>query len=652
MTKIEPIKDKTEIVPFGNEVHNDFWQETRTGTQAGNNVDNIDKIIKILENAPPAGVICIFSGELSGNGIYNVIEKARNNGNRIYILTNTFINEMRKLEGCLIRYNEDGKKRSGSFILINPKLKTPSGCIFTGSLKETGSSLADADNLLLILDSGQIETLFRYFCYQFWKIADKEHISMKDRETAASPIDIYPAVNDSCDLMYLSKLWNHKNEDAVITTSRLINTSYLDFLCFSKSRIYTLYNGIDSEILRSLKENNNDICALNYKSFINSIKIKDDTWLIIKADDTPDEEIYSILLNKRQESELIEHINALKHGKPEYRYVDKRKRENLENDTIIPFGKPFSEKINIKKRYDQKVSLRPSEFLPYEKFIALKPEMKDVVEGNSRYIYINYTWNIIPLTLPNGSKEHELYAGWEKIKNGINKYIDDLNENTLIIEKGGNSFTNIIDFLSGKKQEFSKYRDELNEIKITEYSALEPNDLKLKINRLNNIKRNIERDTNEISEQNRKVQIEEKIKKCRTETEALEKKCVEKEEILKKFEQETESKENNFKEDENNKMIKKEIKELKIQIKNKNNEINQFNEQINKPVKQNDKKQLNHFKYLPDLQIQIPKEKLPEKGKLFNHDNKKYLAIEYWEDYETGKKEAERLGAILCAKGV
>jgi len=47
---------------------------------------------------------------------------------------------------------------------------------------------------------------------------------------------------------------------------------------------------------------------------------------------------------------------------------------------------------------------------------------------------------------------------------------------------------------------------------------------------------------------------------------------------------------------------------------------------------------------LPD---QFPK--LPKVGKLYQLNNQYFLAIEFWEEYELGKKEAERLKANLCA---
>ena len=43
-------------------------------------------------------------------------------------------------------------------------------------------------------------------------------------------------------------------------------------------------------------------------------------------------------------------------------------------------------------------------------------------------------------------------------------------------------------------------------------------------------------------------------------------------------------------------------------------------------------------------------QQLPQTGKLYTFQNQTYLAIENWEDYESGKKEAERFKAKLCAE--
>jgi hypothetical protein len=50
--------------------------------------------------------------------------------------------------------------------------------------------------------------------------------------------------------------------------------------------------------------------------------------------------------------------------------------------------------------------------------------------------------------------------------------------------------------------------------------------------------------------------------------------------------------------------------------------------------------QFSDFQNLPQL---------PTIGKLYQVNSKAFLGIQYWEEHEQGKKEAERLNAKLCA---
>lgn len=61
----------------------------------------------------------------------------------------------------------------------------------------------------------------------------------------------------------------------------------------------------------------------------------------------------------------------------------------------------------------------------------------------------------------------------------------------------------------------------------------------------------------------------------------------------------------------------------------------------------NNSKQKEEVKY-SQFSLNFPKEEPPKIGTLYNQDSKRFLAIELWEEYETAKEEAERLGANLC----
>ena len=105
-------------------------------------------------------------------------------------------------------------------------------------------------------------------------------------------------------------------------------------------------------------------------------------------------------------------------------------------------------------------------------------------------------------------------------------------------------------------------------------------------------------------------------------------------------------------------------------LKNKENELGNIGQRINnykkdignlkspkekkrssldnlKPNKKNKKASVKIESFKP-FQIQNLK-RLPQTGTLYKKGNQKYLAIEYWEQFEDGSKEAERLNAKLCS---
>ena len=102
--------------------------------------------------------------------------------------------------------------------------------------------------------------------------------------------------------------------------------------------------------------------------------------------------------------------------------------------------------------------------------------------------------------------------------------------------------------------------------------------------------------------------------------------------------------------------IEKELKILENQTSSKQKEI----EKINAEQKSSDGSSLEVFNTKGNKkntkpatskqQFEIQKlPQLPQVGKLFTSGGHSYLAIEFWEDYELGKIEAERLKAKLCA---
>jgi hypothetical protein len=191
-----PIKSeqKSKKKYFGDKDMENFWLE-RPASSTLQIADRFGEVQRIFDNGVNNEVICVFSEELSDNRLGELLAEMRDNSSRVYILTNDFTDTMKNLDGCLIRYG--GSHKIGSFILVNPNSNNPQGCLFTGRFSE--GSLQLAENLLLRLDNDQINILFRYFCRQFWKLAEKERVGSNEHKVDSAPVDIYPPHDNGCD---------------------------------------------------------------------------------------------------------------------------------------------------------------------------------------------------------------------------------------------------------------------------------------------------------------------------------------------------------------------------------------------------------------------------------------------------------------------
>jgi predicted nucleic acid-binding Zn-ribbon protein len=562
MTPIKPVSI-TETKNFGQVPVNEFWLEIPAGASSGaQDKKYLDHIKHVLDSVKD-GVICVFSEELSSKPLCEALANARDNGSRIYILTNDYNSEMKILEGCLIRYG--GNKKLGSFILINPNSNEPTGCLFTGRLSEGSINLPV--NLLLDLDNTQVSTLFRYFCYQFWdkNLVKKERIGNEERDVGTAPIDIYPPAEDTCDFEYLKSVWNKETENAMITTSLLNENAYLRYNNFSNSTIISLLSGIDDSLVRSLKQRNNEIYAYNDVTLINSIKLSNGIWLIPKIDAAHEEEVYAILLNSEQIQILNKHIITLSQRTPQYVYFANDTRGNLSDKTIFYLGNSVSQKILINPENRITVQLAPpSELLSKEKFENLKPDFDD----DGRSVSITYEWENKPFALPKGSVKHQLYKDWENAEKAIINYRDDILNAISENEKEEGKLSRLIKLLFlGKKQKFSEYRGELENLKTIEYSSTEKSALEKYIKRINEIRNLVDKDSNEIKAANQKAEIQEEI-------DAREAEKTKREEELK-------NRENDLQETEEKiKIQTKEQNELKKQLENINNEKKEISDKI------------------------------------------------------------------------
>jgi hypothetical protein len=502
-----PIKDerKTKTIHYDEKTIESFWLETPASSFLPSSVDHAAQLKDMLRAGINDGVICVFSEELSSKSLCESLAKARDNGSRIYILTNNFSGEMKNLDGCLIRYG--GSRKTGSFMLINPNSGEPSGCLFTGRLDD--GSLQLPENLLLNLDAEQISVIFRYFCHQFWNLAEKERIGHGDRNIDFSPVDIYPPSDTGCDFHYLQSIWSGEMNGAYVTTTRLLEDSFFKFDNISNSNIRSLYSGISNDMVHSLAQKNNTIITIDNPCLVNSVKTTEGIWLVPKIDITPENEVYALLLNNDQEKVFDKHIINLLKSKTQYQYFESEKREKLIEKTIVLLGKEIKDKFVIKNESLKKLGdLTRPELLPKGEFDNREPDLPD--DGIS--VSISYEWTNKPFVLLAGSSKHRLYNDWENTQKNIVSHIEKILKTISENENKEKTISNMLKrFFLGKQQNFKEYRSELETLQKITYSSLEKNDLQEKISKINAVYGKVVKDTEEIAEEDRKARIQERI---------------------------------------------------------------------------------------------------------------------------------------------
>lgn len=222
-------------------------------------------------------------------------------------------------------------------------------------------------------------------------------------------------------------------------------------------------------------------------------------------------------------------------------------------------------------------------------FDMFTPELED--DGLSAKI--EYNWIDEPYTLPCGAKKHSLYDKWEIKESEIKDKIEALFNRAKKI----NELDRLKDIQEFKNLKFSSNKN------LPEY-----------IKTINNIH-------NEVS------LIEHQKKKQELEI------------MLSAYAEEKRKKEeqlNQLKNEENS--LKK--KELEDRQKELEDTYNMFKEEI---INLNN---INNSPLLEEIKLDL----IPLVGQLYEFQNKNFLAISYWEEYEEGVEESLRLKARLCCE--
>ena len=547
-----------------------------------------NRIQDLIKSSIGESVICILTEEFTDKPLLETLHyltQSNPNDLRVYILVNSYSNELDSLSNHCL-IRYEGLQIKGTFVLLKDLSgKTPKGIFFTGRLTE--QSLAVSDHLIFDIDEQDISKLYTHFCYLFWHSAKEEIIKEKHQEVTSRPLDVFhnPFEYDNRDYVYA-----------------------------------TLFN-FSSQIPRGDLMNKH-ILYLNKETQI------------------------PILIQPETEKKL--------------------------GDNIL------------------------QSLLPKEEFQAQKPTLED--DGVS--CSITYSWNNIPYYLPNNATEHTLYKEWKNKQDEIIKKLNAIQEKIEEAEKKENSISKkIFRLFLGKKNVFLKLSQEIDELKKVDYPNLPENNLKEKINRADEIYKEVSGHAAEVEEENRKAKIDEEIEEIQNKISEQKNELEVKEKELKEKEEEQKNKIQKFcekygynngskldeikrelsKKSSNNKenMIEKQLEELQnlenttfiqklkediskieTQIKKYQGQIESKEKEKNREIKSDEKtsaldeldsssksqaNEKNLFISMPNLP------QLPQTGKLYQLGKESYLAIEFWEEYEQGKKEAERLKAKLCA---
>jgi hypothetical protein len=595
-TKIEPIS-KTKTIDYGNELLENFWRQK---PNVSVNQNHKNEIVRVLQSAQE-GIVCIQTEVFTDiDLIKQIFDIAQNLEVRFYILVNEYSQELDILnETCLIRYEV---KNKGSFVLVNPNSNKSEGTFFTGRLTE--QSLAVTQHISRRLDVKETEELFRHFCYQFWEVAKKGVIEKeKKNDVTSKPLDVFHNINTfgGKDFVY-GTLFNFlkKAKRNELSDKQII---YLNKETEIPIQIKgnTTKNLGDNVIKSLLTKNEFENQEPNFVDDGVSVSIAY-KWQNIPfylPENSKDHSLYKNWENKTKE--IVNALNAIIN-----KIEGVEKRENNFSKKIAHF---FLGKKNI--------------------FGALRNEI-DVLKGTDFA-------NLVEAEL------NKKISRINEINTQVQNEIGEIEE-AYRKAKLDEEIENIKKEILAKEHELESRNQELEEKKKDKRNKLEGFCAKYSIKKEELNQKKIDQWKQQASKNNKKDK-KENLK----EAELAEKKLKELNEI----------KASDF-----SSKVKDEIEKIKKHINLKNNEIKgkekekakltpqtSASSSLEKLFDPKNSKQTNSGKSLL-LQVSDFKKypQLPTIGNLFELNNEQFLAIEFWEQYEEAKKEAERLKAQLCVK--
>ena len=282
---------------------------------------------------------------------------------------------------------------------------------------------------------------------------------------------------------------------------------------------------------------------------------------------------------------------------------EEKRREELSEKVVLPIGKEMDIPIPILAQDKKDLGERTfNELLPEIELQNNEPIFKD----DNCSTTIIYSWKNVPFYLPKGGYRHSLYKKWEIVNEEIINRLKELIRRIKFLTDNG---------------ELKEDRSFLEELK----NNISGKDIELpnKIIKVNDIYRKI------IS-----CEKKEKIEDYQNKLDDLDQEKKIKVDYLADKLRQLGS------DEEKNRILNEEISMIRKGIANLNTKIEEVKNEIEKIEAIEEEKE-----FIAPITLPF----LPIVGELYEKERINYLAISFWEEYDTALEEAERLGAVLCA---
>ncbi len=664
----------------------------------------LNEIISLIQKAEQ--FICIQSSYISNQEILDTLLAMEQKGVRIYIL----LQEEDKSQKFLQALNFKSLIRVIPFfittcILIDPNTTKGRGVVFSDILT-TEKLESEISWLMQVQESFQVKRLYYNFCRLFWNEA-KWQISLNKEplDSTTSPFGEFPERDREFSLEGVRTIVNNTTngslslfslrEDSIEENTEIYNCQILsNDKCYAPQTLETLIDQANTIYL-------NDTNSFNFFQFVID---NQEGYFFPSSQKIPE---LAVFLSEQQKAELLNYFD-IKITQAKLKTYHKKKYKEIKNpfyvlgkDTRYTIQLKKEEKLTIKISLEKLKQVKEKNEVAHEldRVLEEKPHLKEPFS-----LQVIYQIEFFPLSIPKSTEKDTLQKQWEEIDLKYKTKLKELKDYATFVEEKKKSitekvFSSLKSLFAGKTHKVNIQLDEIQ--KLEEINFLQSSNKENLVKQVNQIVDELNQDFNEIQdkieEQTQKIQWEEKKEKLDKELQDLEKNLQEKSNSIQEFisnfektkaEKETEihslegqvqtlqaeekKKAENDLEDKKKSLnaflnskkqdqskLEKERDQIQAKIKSKEEELKSHGEKFvyrktettkesslqgiaKTPQKTSQTKQVSH------LQFSLPKEEPPKVGILYNYQDSRYLAIEFWEEYETAFSEAQRLKAKLC----